>query len=656
MHNYFVHSFYLLPAVTECPNEERLKKMLLSEEVPSVLCLVRTSGLPNSSKSTTIKVFLDKIILKKREKSCTGILSTSDCTVLSRHPDRNFLWMPSTKCCGVATCFLSHLVRRDALHNHIFMVQPTPNTSLKLFESPLLNKHFHWVYKETMGNYKILRKKEGAERAFFRSGFSFIRAWDVDTNEVVCEFLGKVARCFHRSLVLTCLDLDRDAPNFQKPFELGEQAQNSQHSGQLLCWRPRIQYLLRFAAPGHWLHDEVGENTTLMIATTNDDAVDDRKLEAAKEAILNAARQQQIGHVIRNEFASLKIGKYEDLKKMIEYLEKVIYYNLRYTVHLPLKWIFLRSALASEANPELFVPTKYIRDLSKELYFTDDEFKEFLDTFTSFGSILYSTEYSPLTSHVLTDVPKFCEILNRIYYSQSQGTESVSRYGIISKEKAIEIIRETHADHCMSVLVSLGMAAEVGKDCLILEGCKQQEASYFLPSARIGAEDKRLEHCEATKGFDSAYIVVEPEHIMPLDYQATLAHFILKEIKGLSLVATESFNTTSFKSDDGMPVTLVFHNNSVELRVESNLASFDDRVKRLLVRLLRSCKDAVTRFSKRVKSLSIHIGPPCACSTQPTLQLLEKEESCLICNEKSLLRQCWIEAAKQVGFDSYKYF
>ena len=229
----------------------------------------------------------------------------------------------------------------------------------------------------------------------------------MDTNEVVYEFLGKVARCFHRSLVLTCFDLDRDAPNFQKPFELDEQAQKLHHSGQLLCWRPRIQYLLRFAAPGHWLHDEVGENTTLMIATTKDDAVDDRKLKAAKEAILNAARQQQVDHVIRNEFASLKIGKNEDLKKTIQDLEKVVYYNLRYTVHLPLKWIFLRSALASEANPELFVPTKKIRDLSKELDFTDNEFKEFLDTFTSFGSILYSTEYSLLTSHVLTDVPKF---------------------------------------------------------------------------------------------------------------------------------------------------------------------------------------------------------------------------------------------------------
>ena len=150
--------------------------------------------------------------------------------------------------------------------------------------------------------------------------------------------------------------------------------------------------------------------------------------------------------------------------------------------------------------------------------------------------------------------------------------------------------------------------------------------------------------------------MVEPKHIMPLDYQATLAHFILKEIPGLSLVATGSFNTTSFKSDDGMQVTLVFHNESVELRVENNLALFNDSVKQLLVRLLRSCKDAVTRFSKHVKSLSILMGLPCACSTQPMLQLLEKEEACLICNEKSLLRQCWIEAAKQVGFDSYKYF
>ena len=632
--------------------------MLLSEVVPSVLCLVRTSGLPESSKSTTMKVFLDKSILKKRENvyNSPGFLSASDCTVLSRHPDKDFHWMPSTKRCGVAACVLSHLVRRDALHDQLFMIPPlpAPDTSLKLFESPLLNQHFHWVYKETMGNYKVLWKKDGAKRTFFRSGFSFIRAWDVDTNEVVYAFLGKVARCFHRSLVLTFFDLDRDAPNFQEPFKLGEQAQKSQHSGQLLCWRPRIQYLLRFAAPGHWLHDGVGENTTLMIATTKDDAVDDRKLKAAKEAIMSAARQQQIGHAFCNEFASLKIGKDEDLKKTIEYLEKVVYYNLRYTVHLPLKWIFLRSALASEAKPELFVSTQKIRDLSKELNFTDVEFKEFLDTFTSFGSILYSTEYSPLTSHVLTDVPKFCEILNSIYYPQSPGTENVSRYGIISKEKAIEIIGETHADHCMSVLVSLGMAAEVGKDRLgILEGCKKHEASYFLPSARIGAEDKKFEHCsdEAKKALDSVHIVVKPEHIMPLDYQASLAHFILKEIKGLSLVATESFNTTSFKSDEGMQVTLVFHNNSVEVKVESNLVSFDDRVKQLLVRLLRSCKDAVTRFSKHVKSLSIHIGLPCTCSTKPTLQLLEKE-ACSICNEKSSLRKCWIEAAKQVHFDT----
>ena len=141
--------------------------MLLSEVVPSVLCLVRTSGLPESSKSTTMKVFLDKSILKKPENmySSPGILSASDCTVLSRHPDKNFHWMPSTKRCGVAACVLSHLVRRDALHDQLFMVPPlpAPDTSLELFESPLLNQHFHWVYKETMGNYKVLWKKEGAK-------------------------------------------------------------------------------------------------------------------------------------------------------------------------------------------------------------------------------------------------------------------------------------------------------------------------------------------------------------------------------------------------------------------------------------------------------------------------------------------------------------
>ena len=334
--------------------------------------------------------------------------------------------------------------------------------------------------------------------------------------------------------------------------------------------------------------------------------VNKMKLEQAREAIMDAAREQHIDHVIYKDFlhGSVSIDK-EALKEQQKILEEAVYYNLKYTVHVPLKWIFLRSALAGEKEPKLFVDIDQLRILSKELDFRDEEFQNFLITFTSFGSILYCPEYPPLKSHILTDIPKFCELLNRLCYPEPEDSSAdISRYGIISKEEASRILE---GDHFMNVLLSLGMAAEVPKDRL--KGCPQSEEGYFLPSARrsVKADTQFLP--------ESVYIVVTSNH-NPLDIQATLVRYILKEIKETLFEVSTSFNTSCFSyTDSHTHLTLVFHHNSVEIRLTTAAEIDETSLERLQAELLLSCSHAVDRHSDHNKGLCCYIGLTCTTTT-----------------------------------------
>ena len=372
------------------------------------------------------------------------------------------------------------------------------------------------------------------------------------------------------------------------------------------------------------------------------------RLEQAREAIMDAAREQHIDHVIYKDFlhGSVRIDK-EELKEQQRILEEAVYYNLKYTVHVPLKWIFLRSALAGEKEPKLFVDIDQLRSLSKELKFSDEEFENFLVMFTSFGSILYCPEYPPLKTHVLTDIPKFCEILNHLCYQDR--CENLSRYGIITKREASHAL-EGHADQFMNVILSLGMAAKVPKDRL--KGLPQSEEGYFLPSTRrsVKADTQFLP--------ESVYIVVTSNH-NPLDIQATLVRSILKEIKNTLFEVSTSFNTSCFSyTDSDTHLTLVFHHNSVEIRLTAATEIDEASLERLQAELLLYCSYAMNRHSDHTKGLRWYIGLACTATASSdkeklTFHSTEREEMdafCRECDSKlTALQQSWIRATEKVN-------
>ena len=622
--------------------------MLLSEHVPAVLCLVNTTGLPKSLKSVTVKTVIKNFAREEVDfKSKPKCLAVYDLTILSRHPDqpRGYTWKLSSKRCGVAYFILSYLVRRDALHEQRFCLEHIPDEHKKLFNSKILNRHFHWVYRDGLVNYSCLMSDSG-KRQLYRSGVSLIRIWDADgANKAIHDFQHIVSRHFTRNLRLAFFRLDRDADKFNEPLDT-TLVQHRPLCREQTC----LQYLLNTVSPSGNESDEQAKGTTVMVATTHEDSIDMMKLEQAREAIMKAAREQHIDHVVYDEFLHGSVGiKPDTLKQQQAILEKAAYYNLKYTVNVPLKWIFLRSALAGEKKPKLFIEIPQLRGLSKELEFNDAEFENFLATFTSFGSILYCPEYPPLKTHILTDIPKFCELLDRLCYPKPEDSAryaDISKYGIVSEKEAASILKSLSdhhlIDHFMKVLLSLGMAAEVPKNRL--KGCSLSEESYFLPNARksMEADTQFLQ--------ESVYIVVTSNH-NPLDIQATLVRSILKEIKETSLEVSMRFNTSCFSlADSNTHLTLVFHHNSVEIRLKS--AASIDELERLQSQLLLYCSHAMDQHSDHNKGLQWYIGLICTAGDKEelTFHSIEKEEACKDCMKiLTPLQRSWITASQKVN-------
>ena len=194
----------------------------------------------------------------------------------------------------------------------------------------------------------------------------------------------------------------------------------------------------------------------------------------------------------------------------------------------------------------------------------------------------------------------------------------------------------------MNVLLSLGMAAEVPKDRL--KGCPQSEEGYFLPSARrsVKADTQFLP--------ESVYIVVTSNH-NPLDIQATLVRYILKEIKETLFEVSTSFNTSCFSyTDSHTHLTLVFHHNSVEIRLTTAAEIDETSLERLQAELLLSCSHAVDRHSDHNKGLCCYIG--LTCTTTTTFHAIEGTEDtfCGECKNKlTPFQQSWIKVTQKVN-------
>ena len=242
-------------------------------------------------------------------------------------------------------------------------------------------------------------------------------------------------------------------------------------------------------------------------------------------------------------------------------------------IELPLRWIFLRSALAVHEKTSLHISVEKIEELGHELGMTQtEEVVDFLQHFTACGSLLYTEKVPSLSENVIINIQGFTKCLEALFQSggQVQPTEGESNQlhleecGILSLKAAEKKIGGV-AEFVLTTLVDIGMAAKVPSKQLKCQkpGGETSERYYYLPSARAVSIKMRKKLC-------SAYIITSKRDL-PVDSQARLAKAILEEIPQLQLVPSKYYNKTLFeypKNGDNVPrLTITFHGETTELRV-----------------------------------------------------------------------------------------
>ena len=208
---------------------------------------------------------------------------------------------------------------------------------------------------------------------------------------------------------------------------------------------------------------------------------------------MKQAKSQNIDCVVRNELAQfllISVHREESIQQSKIMLEKLIAENENFRLNLPLKWIFLRSIIASiksDAEPVVIVRKSRICELALKCQMTSDEVDKFLKTFTDFGSILYIPISFVLKEYVIVDIYKFSSLLSELFYPKSSETIA-SSFGIITANEAENVLQSICVVYMKIIRsTSLGMVATVKNTSRIIlkdHQLKKGEVFYFLPLAR----------------------------------------------------------------------------------------------------------------------------------------------------------------------------
>ena len=645
-------------------NKAKICKMILNSFVPMNSLVVAFTGLPACGKTKAmtkmLRKFMSPAILDKTTsmESKDRCLSIYNLCVLGGYPFKKFLWTPTSKRYSITYFTLSDLIRSAILRN----VNPlefnfdleTPLSPDCCFESVLHNEHINWLLKQ-LGDLYGLIKKGHLNIGLFQTGVTLVNGLDVGVNKGLYDFLPVIAAFCRKLVRIVFFSLDRDVKNLSEHPDLSDDKYKERHDQYVMRWRPRLSYLLHHAAAGY-VPNSGKDHRTIMVGVTEslDDKTASQLLQEARQVIENEAKSLKIEQTFHNEWLHINLSNDKSISRTRDALEQMIVHNPKFRCVVQLRWIFLRSLIASvdQENPPVIMAKKVIVELAGTLGMENQEVDSFLETFTDFASLLYAPIFESLREYVIVDLKRFTDLLDKIYYP-SDPNSLIARYGIITETVINELMAPDLAKQVLTIMTSIGMVARVPPKQLLLNDQLQNDEFYFLPTARTSDISNGAQQ-------GSAYIVIKSDHV-PVSSQAIIADSILKEMPELILVAHTPNNITKVRiehdrSQPAIEIDIIYQGRMTELRI----CNTDDTVLSLLThqtaidkcsKLLTICCERFT--SQYFRGLRFNFGLKC-CRGEKRYHYLypDKEpESCDDCKALTNSKQdFWIKAAHEVNF------
>ena len=512
-------------------------------------------------------------------------LSSYRIVVAGEHPFKELMWMewtPKAMHTFVYSSFISSLQPQQK-------VELTVDMDLndgEGFEDKRLNNHLREVYNDVN---TFLRRSDldPKIKKSLPDGMSFVNFVDMAANRGAYDFFIVIARYCSRRFGLLFLSLEMDVPHLSEPPILMNPSAKS-----ISLINSRLSFLVRFAAVMYLGTEDYDSPSTLFIALHKGSLLLDsikQHVSKLEDELKKEVHRQGLPSKILGEVVAINSNDKNDLNDLKLRMEKLVVKRKTAMLNLELSWIFLQSILHS--TKKLYIPLEEVKKLAEQLKMDDEEVMEFLHDFTGYCDILYIKDILPKV--VILEPFVF---INHLFCLFNPTNDLHATYGFISIDEIRELIGNEATDIVVPALCNAGLAVEINKSKVIYPESLQREAYLFIPSARCGGLCTLKEQ-------SSLYIVYQSK-IMPPDMIGMFVQeFMTSEIltMNVKLYPTKEHNTVTLVLKKGLNLTLVFHQDSVEVKLPS---SDQAELTAICTEVDRCCRNALFRIQTLFPKLS----------------------------------------------------
>ena len=605
--------------------------IILKQSVSCNLVLAIVNGLPRSGKSSTVHGILQKALIAKTEDGTSldvcekNGLSCFKVAIVGRKPYKELIWMSQTPV-STHTFFIASSILHDSLlrGQEVELTSKTVNgKALKVFKNKSLNKHLHQVYTDID---RALRRADlnPELKRILPSGITLVNVFDVGMNKGVHDFLCLIACYGCRMFSVVVLNLENDLPNLKHPPNLDHDCYKNTPSANMMQDESRLFYLLRFAAVTQLA---TGNVDSVVFVATHDGKKTPSELHNAKEKLKHEleqeAQRQKLSNSLVSKVQLLNPNDSDEIQQFRKALENTVI-SRGAMLDMKLSWIFLRTLLYNEEK--LYIATYEIENLANELNIIGEDFKEFLGTFTDFGSILYAPDIPTLNKFVILQPTQFVNCIGKLFNPPQCANHDSSFDGLFSQEEvanivghdqgATEIISNTLCDIGLAVLVDAARVFHVQANnsqsggsasgsLPILEGQDPSSSGNFSTvhvAPCLYVPRARVKQLVLPPKVDSLLLMYKSQ-LIPPHMPAIFVKYFLKMSDAL-LISEAHSNVVQFQFPSKGAVLLIFYNKFVEIQVE-HLS--EDRYEKVV----SCCEEAMQAIAKFIKKMGYQFSLCC---------------------------------------------
>ena len=620
-----------------------LIKLICSDSVPVALCLTTLSGLASKEKNDIFMSLIRKTIKSQEEfqaavmeqlssKITNPGLSRFCFDIVGSYPFEDPVWLHGTKRSSISLCLMSSIVRLYASRNvriEDVTFDDIPNDAIS---DHFAHKHIKWLHREVLKRINGL-KNHSFKMNCLKVGICILNIFNVGCSKAAYEFLPFLTQHCNKLLQLVFLNIDRDLNHLEQPLSMEDiQHCNTPLNHLITPIQSRVKHLCYYASAGH----QHSRQCSLIVGLTEKNFSTEEihlQLQKLQTDIIQSLQDT----APTTEALVCTPGSEDNIRKN---LEKMILNEVKFFDSIPLRWVFLRSAIQVQYPlPMLMKKSDIINLVASVVVLDNNEIEMFLKTFTSFGSLFYASDIPSLREIVITDIERFVTCLDKVYNHQDN---TLSDYGLIAEDTIKNLINED-LKLFMAVVTSFQLAVPIMKSKICgNETADDSKQKYYIPSMRRSPViDGPLK--------DSLYICLDPKYI-PGNLQVSLTRSFLK-YSNCFLVPSKPINITVIKVQyivDGetkrVHVTVVDHGDVTEIRLDGCCELYAETCKRSL----RVCRAALENIKETLPSLQYHFAFCCQKEKEKFHYLEHSHNTESLCSQCQPINQCWLSAYTEV--------